>query len=66
MPSGPWGRLKPVDQDPLESMGLPSKGDLRYLLHLPSLIPLSPLGCFPSSLLEPGRPVPSAANDLLV
>ncbi|PNY25760.1 Uncharacterized protein TCAP_04295 [Tolypocladium capitatum] len=30
-PSGPWGRLKPVEQDPLESMGLPSKGDSRLL-----------------------------------
>ncbi|KOS22560.1 hypothetical protein ESCO_001979 [Escovopsis weberi] len=30
-PSGPWGRLKPVDQDPLESVGLPSKGDTRLL-----------------------------------
>ncbi|KAM4066995.1 hypothetical protein HRG_001005 [Hirsutella rhossiliensis] len=30
-PSGPWGRLKPVEQDVLESMGLPSKGDSRLL-----------------------------------
>ncbi|KJZ73270.1 hypothetical protein HIM_07274 [Hirsutella minnesotensis 3608] len=30
-PSGPWGRLKPIEQDPLESMGLPSKGDSRLL-----------------------------------
>ncbi|KAM0449957.1 hypothetical protein ACHAPV_010074 [Trichoderma viride] len=30
-PSGPWGRLKPVEQDPLESIGLPSKGDTRLL-----------------------------------
>ncbi|TQS33404.1 hypothetical protein Golomagni_06253 [Golovinomyces magnicellulatus] len=30
-PSGPWNRLKPVEQDPLESMGLPSKGDARLL-----------------------------------
>ncbi|CAH0023074.1 unnamed protein product [Clonostachys rhizophaga] len=30
-PSGPWGRLKPVVQDPLESIGLPSKGDNRLL-----------------------------------
>lgn len=29
-PSGPWGRLKPVEQDPLQSIGLPSKGDTRY------------------------------------
>ena len=29
IPSGPWGRLKPVEQDPLEAMGLPSKGDKR-------------------------------------
>ncbi|KAF4978909.1 hypothetical protein FZEAL_4795 [Fusarium zealandicum] len=31
MPSGPWGRLRPVEQDPLQSMGLPSKGDGRLL-----------------------------------
>lgn len=30
-PSGPWGRLKPVNLDPLESVGLPSKGDNRYI-----------------------------------
>ncbi|RDA90690.1 hypothetical protein CP533_3925 [Ophiocordyceps camponoti-saundersi (nom. inval.)] len=30
-PSGPWSRLKPVDQDFLESYGLPSKGDNRLL-----------------------------------
>ncbi|KAI0841180.1 hypothetical protein F5Y06DRAFT_293668 [Hypoxylon sp. FL0890] len=30
-PSAPWSRLKPVDLDPLESMGLPSKGDSRLL-----------------------------------
>ncbi|KAF2968590.1 hypothetical protein GQX73_g4958 [Xylaria multiplex] len=30
-PSAPWSRLKPVDLDPLESMGLPSKGDNRLL-----------------------------------
>ncbi|RSL68354.1 hypothetical protein CEP54_002783 [Fusarium duplospermum] len=29
-PSGPWGRLKPVEQDPLQSIGHPSKGDGRY------------------------------------
>ncbi|OAA39134.1 hypothetical protein NOR_06394 [Metarhizium rileyi] len=29
--SSPWGRLKPVEQDPLQSMGLPSKGDARLL-----------------------------------
>ncbi|KZL78871.1 hypothetical protein CI238_07035, partial [Colletotrichum incanum] len=29
--SGPWGRLKPVDLDPLDSIGLPSKGDTRLL-----------------------------------
>ncbi|EGY22012.1 hypothetical protein VD0002_g8523 [Verticillium dahliae] len=29
--SGPWGRLKPVDQDALDSIGLPSKGDTRLL-----------------------------------
>lgn len=32
-PSGPWQRLKPVDLDPLESMGLPSKGETRLLDH---------------------------------
>lgn len=30
-PSAPWSRLKPVELDPLESMGLPSKGDNRYV-----------------------------------
>ncbi|KAI1752531.1 hypothetical protein F4782DRAFT_120831 [Xylaria castorea] len=30
-PSAPWSRLKPVELDPLESMGLPSKGDNRLL-----------------------------------
>ncbi|CAI4211873.1 unnamed protein product [Parascedosporium putredinis] len=29
--SNPWGRLKAPDQDPLEIMGLPSKGDTRLL-----------------------------------
>ncbi|RFU27879.1 hypothetical protein B7463_g8480, partial [Scytalidium lignicola] len=29
--SGPWGRLKPVNLDPLEAIGLPSKGDKRLL-----------------------------------
>ncbi|PHH92061.1 hypothetical protein CDD83_9087 [Cordyceps sp. RAO-2017] len=29
--TGPWGRLKPVEQDFLDSMGLPSKGDNRLL-----------------------------------
>ncbi|KAI0109505.1 hypothetical protein GGR51DRAFT_558199 [Nemania sp. FL0031] len=29
--SAPWSRLKPVELDPLESMGLPSKGDNRLL-----------------------------------
>ncbi|POR39014.1 Uncharacterized protein TPAR_00787 [Tolypocladium paradoxum] len=29
--SGPWGRLRPVEQDALETMGLPSKGDSRLL-----------------------------------
>ncbi|KAH7193228.1 uncharacterized protein B0J16DRAFT_73900 [Fusarium flagelliforme] len=33
MPSGPWGRLKPVELDPLQDMGLPSKGDDRLLNH---------------------------------
>ncbi|KAJ5047205.1 uncharacterized protein L3040_003046 [Drepanopeziza brunnea f. sp. 'multigermtubi'] len=32
-PSGPWGRLKPVNVDPLEEIGLPSKGDNRLLDH---------------------------------
>ncbi|RCI14496.1 hypothetical protein L249_5921 [Ophiocordyceps polyrhachis-furcata BCC 54312] len=30
-PSGPWSRLKPLEQDFLESYGLPSKGDNRLL-----------------------------------
>ncbi|KAJ2901778.1 hypothetical protein MKZ38_001398 [Zalerion maritima] len=30
-PSGPWSRLKPVNEDPLDSMGLPSRGDNRLL-----------------------------------
>ncbi|KAI5925368.1 hypothetical protein F4810DRAFT_660187 [Camillea tinctor] len=30
-PTTPWNRLKPVELDPLESMGLPSKGDHRLL-----------------------------------
>ncbi|KAI0598240.1 hypothetical protein F4775DRAFT_592504 [Biscogniauxia sp. FL1348] len=30
-PAAPWNRLKPVELDPLESMGLPSKGDHRLL-----------------------------------
>ena len=29
--SSPWSRLKPVQQDPLEAVGLPSKGDNRLL-----------------------------------
>ncbi|KAI1322487.1 hypothetical protein F5Y16DRAFT_40243 [Xylariaceae sp. FL0255] len=29
--SAPWSRLKPVELDPLEAMGLPSKGDNRLL-----------------------------------
>ncbi|KAJ9134129.1 sac3 ganp nin1 mts3 eif-3 p25 protein [Pleurostoma richardsiae] len=29
--SGPWQRLKPVELDPLDSIGLPSKGDTRLL-----------------------------------
>lgn len=33
LPSGPWNRLKPVEQDPLEAMGLVSKGDKRLLDH---------------------------------
>lgn len=30
-PSAPWSRLKPVELDPLEAIGLPSKGDNRLL-----------------------------------
>ncbi|CZT03849.1 uncharacterized protein RAG0_10480 [Rhynchosporium agropyri] len=30
-PSGPWNRLKPMNLDPLEVIGLPSKGDNRLL-----------------------------------
>ncbi|KAK3196385.1 hypothetical protein K4F52_000767 [Lecanicillium sp. MT-2017a] len=33
IPSGKWSRLKPVVQDPLEEMGLPSKGDSRLQDH---------------------------------
>jgi hypothetical protein len=29
-PSGPWGRLRPVNEDVLEELGLPSKGDKRF------------------------------------
>ena len=29
--AGPWGRLKPIEQDPLDSIGLPSKGDTRFV-----------------------------------
>ncbi|KAI1840599.1 hypothetical protein JX265_010261 [Neoarthrinium moseri] len=32
-PSAPWSRLKPVELDPLEVFGLPSKGDNRLLDH---------------------------------
>ncbi|KAK0114978.1 hypothetical protein ONS96_013452 [Cadophora gregata f. sp. sojae] len=32
-PSGPWSRLKPMNLDPLEVVGLPSKGDHRLLDH---------------------------------
>jgi hypothetical protein len=31
--SGSWGRLKPVNIDPLESIGLLSKGDNRHGLY---------------------------------
>ncbi|KAG5961656.1 hypothetical protein E4U58_004178 [Claviceps cyperi] len=31
--SVPWNRLRPVQQDALESFGLPSKGDMRLLNH---------------------------------
>lgn len=31
--SGPWSRLKPVNLDPLEAIGLPSKGDNSLLDH---------------------------------
>jgi hypothetical protein len=33
--SAPWGRLKPVQVDPLEAMGFPSKGDNRYATPFP-------------------------------
>ncbi|KAI1379635.1 hypothetical protein F4677DRAFT_338123 [Hypoxylon crocopeplum] len=33
-PSAPWSRLKPVELDPLEAMGLPSKGDSRWVINL--------------------------------
>lgn len=35
-PSGPWSRLKPISIDPLESVGLPSKGDNRWVNRLRS------------------------------
>ena len=33
MSSGKWSRLKEIRQDPLESVGLPSKGDTKLLDH---------------------------------
>lgn len=30
--SGAWNRLKPVREDALETYGLPSKGETRYIL----------------------------------
>lgn len=33
--SHPWGRLRAPDLDPLESMGLPSKGDNRFVVSHP-------------------------------
>jgi hypothetical protein len=38
--SGAWNRLKPVREDPLESYGLPSKGETRYIPY-PNQISLS-------------------------
>ncbi len=35
-PSVPWSRLKPVEMDPLEAIGLPSKGDNRYVTYFMS------------------------------
>lgn len=29
--SGPWGRLKPVNENPLDEFGLPSKGEKRFV-----------------------------------
>jgi len=31
----PWGRLKQIRNDPLESIGLPSKGDNRHEIQKP-------------------------------
>lgn len=42
--SAPWSRLKPVNQDPLEAIGLPSKGDNRYVDAL-QLMPLALTMC---------------------
>ncbi|KAK5270367.1 hypothetical protein LTR99_005751 [Exophiala xenobiotica] len=36
--SAPWDRLRPVKQDPLESMGFVSKGDTRPLADVSSLL----------------------------
>jgi hypothetical protein len=33
-PSRAWDRLKPVNLDPLEAVGLPSKGDNRRVVDL--------------------------------
>lgn len=48
-PPGPWQRLKPVDLDPLESMGLPSKGETRFV---PPGIQLSSFANIPRRLLD--------------
>lgn len=38
--SGAWNRLKPVREDPLESYGLPSKGETRYMNQPLALCPI--------------------------
>lgn len=32
--SGAWNRLKPVREDVLETYGLPSKGEIRYIISI--------------------------------
>lgn len=39
--SGAWSRLKPSAIDSLENVGLPSKGETKYVLLLPCLIDLT-------------------------
>ncbi|KAF5550506.1 hypothetical protein FNAPI_7709 [Fusarium napiforme] len=52
MPSGPWGRLKPVEQDPLQSIGLPSKGDDRCVLGGQCYLETCEIDQFPQDKIE--------------